>query len=128
MDPDSILFSDPAPLKQIISDPGGSGSTTLLLSLFLSLNFVSCLPPHPVHPWKRKTEEKILIFKYFMFFRTKYMPVRTYFLIFVYLAGEPAEDASSLRSKLVLSGFTEIGEAEEISVDHLSGENSSETS
>jgi hypothetical protein len=26
LDPDPILFSDPAPLQQIGSDPGGSGS------------------------------------------------------------------------------------------------------
>ncbi len=31
-DPDQILFSDPDPLKQIISDPGGSGSSSTLLS------------------------------------------------------------------------------------------------
>ncbi len=32
LDPDLILFSDPDPLKKIIEDPGGSGSTTLSLS------------------------------------------------------------------------------------------------
>jgi hypothetical protein len=42
LDPDRILFSDPDPLKQIISYPGGSrsgtGSTTLIIRLlFFSL-------------------------------------------------------------------------------------------
>ncbi len=31
-DPDLILFSDPDPLKQIISVPGGSGSSSTTLS------------------------------------------------------------------------------------------------
>ncbi len=31
-DPDQILFSDLDPLKQIISDPGGSGSSSTTLS------------------------------------------------------------------------------------------------
>jgi hypothetical protein len=30
LDPDPTLFSDPARPKQIISDPGGSGSATLV--------------------------------------------------------------------------------------------------
>ncbi len=38
-DPDPLLFTDPDPLKQIISDPGGSesGSTTLVTETHLSL-------------------------------------------------------------------------------------------